>query len=445
MPILNRRRATLLAAAVAGAAAALALLGVLSPTHGRLGPGTVEVRARTGSGRTEVSLPPLGVISARTHRAPVVLSARVDRLDVSDLQELLRSGSVRERIERRVSDDAAPLLRLFAIRTLIAATMAGALAGALLPHRRPAFLAAGAVGGAVAVTAVLGIAWRGYDTDAFREPRFRGPIERAPAVLNAARRIEGRVEALADRVAELYEATTRPGEGDESAVRILHVSDVHSNPLGVELAERLVRGLRIDAVLDTGDLTSFGLPIESRIGDLIGGMRVPYYFVPGNHDSPDNRAAMAAIRNVHVLDGTVADVDGVRILGVADPTFTATNQITADEARAEKLIAAPEVAVLATETPHDVLAVHDPALGVLADGVVVAGHVHRRTMQRRGDTLVLTVGSTGATGLGSFAVQSDLPYEAEVLNFAGNRLVAIDYVTVQGLSGEFRVERTLLE
>ena len=45
------------------------------------------------------------------------------------------------------------------------------------------------------------------------------------------------------------------------------------------------------AVVDTGDLTSFGLDGESRIGGLVDQFSVPYYLVPGNHDSPENRAA----------------------------------------------------------------------------------------------------------------------------------------------------------
>ena len=54
--------------------------------------------------------------------------------------------------------------------------------------------------------------------------------------------------------------------------------------------------------------------------------------MPGNHDSPENRAAVAKHRNVTLLDHTVADVAGVRILGIGDPGFTGLGGITRDEA-----------------------------------------------------------------------------------------------------------------
>lgn len=58
---------------------------------------------------------------------------------------------------------------------------------------------------------------------------------------------------------------------------------------------------------------------------------------------------------------------------------------------------------------------------------------------------MFTVGSTGATGLGSFTADTSQPYEAEVLRFRGHDLVAIDYLTVSGISGEFTLDRQLVE
>ena len=74
----------------------------------------------------------------------------------------------------------------------------------------------------------------------------------------------------------------------------------------------------------------------------------------------------------------------------------------------------------------------------------MAGHVHRRTSQTEGGTLTLTVGSTGSTGLGSFTVESEQAYEAQVLHFRQGRLDVVDYVTVRGISGDFSVERQVV-
>jgi predicted phosphodiesterase len=460
-----RRGISFLLVGLLGAAVAVLALQIDAEAKGEVGPGRVAVRARFGEPRTELRLPPLGQVSAATHGSPITLEAAVDEVDVDRLQDLLAGDDPGDRLRHEVSADLEPLLRAFALRALLAAAAAGALAGALVPRRRWTHAVAGSVGGVMAVAALLGVAWRGYDAEAFGEARFEGPLERAPALFATVRRhvdgyddVRRRVEALGDQVAELYAvaSTTGPHPGDPGIsvladeageVRILHVSDIHSNPLGLEVTRQLAERFAVDAVLDTGDLTSFGLPIEGRLGDLIENIPVPYLFVPGNHDSPRNREALDGVENVELVDDRVVEVDGVRILGIADPTFTATNETDSDEATATKRSAAAAVAAAVTEHEPDVLAVHDPVLGQGAWGkvpLIVAGHTHQRASVRHDGTLVLTVGSTGSTGLGSFLVDTKKSYEAEVLRFVAGDLVSIDRVELRGVDGGFRVERQLI-
>jgi predicted phosphodiesterase len=222
------------------------------------------------------------------------------------------------------------------------------------------------------------------------------------------------------------------------------VSDIHLNPLAMELVARLARDFAVDAVLDTGDITSFGYPLEARFAELVARVPVPYYLVPGNHDSPQNRAELDADPAVIVVDREVVDIGGVRVLGMADPTFTADNAITAVQARDVKQEDATRVAAVVRSSRPDVLAVHDPVQAGQSHGLVplvVAGHLHRSTTELIDGTLQLTVGTTGATGLGSFTVETDLPYVAQVLRFVDGDLVAVDHITVSGLAGEFTVQR----
>jgi hypothetical protein len=105
------------------------------------------------------------------------------------------------------------------------------------------------------------------------------------------------------------------------------------------------------------------------------------------------------------------------------------------------------VATVRRDRP-ELLAVHDlrQAEGVAGwVPVVVAGHTHERSSSSQDGTTFLTVGSTGATGLGSFMVDTRAAYEAEVLRFDGSRLVAVDYVTLRGVSGAFTVERQVVD
>ncbi|MDP9420881.1 MAG: metallophosphoesterase family protein [Actinomycetota bacterium] len=442
--------------AVLAGVAGLATVGLGRSTHAQLGPGQVELRAKwSRDGRTQLGLPPLGAISAVTHDTPLAVDVRVEELDMERVQELLGRPDAETWLRRSLSSDIEPLVRRFARQAVLTSLVVGILVGAVLPGRRWSWLVAGAAGGVVAVSALLAQTWSTYDEEAFRNPRFEGSLQRAPEILRSVQKhvegfddIRGRVGILSQQVANLYRATVLSPEGGEDDVSILHVSDIHLNPLAVEVVRQLASQFQVDAVLDTGDLTSFGFPLEARIGNLIAGIPVPYYLTPGNHDSDEVREALAAVPNVTVLAGSVVDIGGVRVLGVADPTFTADNRVGTAEATAEKRRQASVVGRLVAAQRPDVLALHDPVLAEAAAGsvpLVVAGHGHERSNDERDGTRFLTVGSTGATGLGSFTVATQLDYEAEVLHFSGGRLVAVDYVSLGGIGGSFRIDRTVIQ
>lgn len=422
-----------------------------------MGPGRVEVSASPArAGVTVVELPPLGRLEAATHPAPVQLTARVLAVDI-DAAQRATQGADPVSVLRRDVDAAMPdVLRTFVLRSLLAAAAVGGLIALALPGRHWWYAAAGGGGGVVAVGALLLATWLPYDIDAFEEPHLHGELRRVPGLLAAAERnLEGidqvrhRVDAISDRLAELYAASVGelPG-GAPGETAILHVSDLHLNPLGAELVVRLARDLQVDAVLDTGDVTSFGLAIEARFGALLEATSVPYLLVPGNHDSRENRVQLGQLEGIRVLDGEVVRVGDVEILGVADPTFTASNAISTDQANEIKASRTDEVRAEVLAARPDVLAVHDPAQAAAVAGlvpVVVAGHVHERTEREELGTKVLTIGSTGATGLEAFAVETRRPYEAEVLRFVDSELVAIDHLSVSGIDGGFTLERRLVE
>jgi predicted MPP superfamily phosphohydrolase len=455
---MRRRLATLAAIAALGGMAAVATLGLTSRTEGPVGPGQVEVSARwRWSGRTALLVPPLGTVSAATHDAPLGLRAQVTRLDVDQLESLVTGDRPDEVLRDEAADDLGPLIRSLAVRALVAALIVGGLVGALVPHRRWTTVLAGAAGGVAVVALLLAVAWRDYQVEAFEEARFDGALERAPQIARTLQRhvdsfdeVRSRIEALGLQVTSLYAATTTDQVAASSGETvILHVSDIHSNPVGLEVVDQLASQFEVDAVLDTGDLTSFGLPLESRITALVARIRVPYLLVPGNHDSPTNRRAFRASGAMVVLNGQTVDVDGIDILGVGDPNYTADNELDRDERDLGLARQRDRIRQLVDRHRPDVLAVHNPVQAVAADGevpLVVAGHVHERRFEELdGGTLVLTSGSTGATGIGAFTTVERERYEAQLLRFVGSRLVAVDAIEMEGVDGGFRIERRLVE
>jgi predicted phosphodiesterase len=410
----------------------------------------------TISGATVVELPPLGRVRAHTHMAPVRLTARVLAVDIDAAQQATHGADPVGALREDVADALPSVLRAFVLRALLAAALVGGIVALALPGRHWWYAAAGSSGGLLAVVVLLVGTWVPYDIDAFEEPQLSGELERVPGLLAAVQEnLEGieevrdRVEVISSRLAELYAASVGelPG-GAPGETSILHVSDLHLNPLGAELAVHLAEDLDVDAILDTGDVTSFGLAVEARFGALLEASPVPYLLVPGNHDSTENRVQLAQLDGITVLDGDVAEVGDVQILGIADPTFTASNEVSTEQANEIKAALTDEVRAQVLAERPDVLAVHDPAQAAETPGVVpvvVAGHVHERTEREERGTWMLAVGSTGATGLGAFTVETGQPYEAEVLRFRDRELVAIDYLSVSGIDGDFTLERRLID
>jgi predicted phosphodiesterase len=442
-----------------------ALIGALAGLLGQrlvpgwshdLGPAQVSVSARMGSGDTRFVVPPLGTVSASTHVSPLSYEVSLRQVDFAEVGQAFARFETRSQLVDELESGLRGLTLATAIRLTIAGAILGAVACALLPHRRRITVLSGAAGGALALAATLGLSAATFDVDSFRQLHYTGALERAPQVLESLDRHVGTLDALrsrfsegADRLSHLLALVSEPipDPHHPGSVAVLHISDIHSNPVGLQIAAELATRFDVDAVIDTGDLTSFGERIEAQIGGLIEEIPVPYYFIPGNHDSVFNRRQLAEIENVTLVHRQIVNVEGIRVLGWADPTFTAAGGIMTQQGNRARELASDNVAEVVERVRPDVLAVHDARLASESHGLVplvLAGHTHERDERETRGTTTLWVGSTGATGLGSFIHETQLDYEAQIIYFRDARAVALDYVKFRGLGGDFEVQRTTL-
>ena len=442
-------------------AAAGALSFALQPdTRGALGPGAVTIDVGLRASETNVDIPPLGRLVADSHTGPVGFDVRVDRIDLEQAGalagDLARGSDPATQIRTNIDDDMAPLLRDLILRSFAVAVAAGVVAGLLLPRRRVRYVAA-TTAGSVGFVVVAGVvAFTSFSPRAFDQPRFEGSLAAAPDIVNTVQRhiddvsvVETRLEALSARLVDLYRSVEGTGVGATSSsdTTLLHVSDLHSNPVGIELVEETAERFGVDAIIDTGDLTSFGASLEELVVQRVARIDVPYYVVPGNHDHPRIRRALIEA-GVEVLDPGIARVGEVRILGVGDPTFTADNRLPRRLYDAQVERAAEDLQRRIVRQRPDVVAVHSARMMTGTMGgfdVGLAGHTHRFDLRYEDGTVVLETGSAGATGVGAFTDSRDLPYQMQLLQFEEGRLVAVDRLSFEGTQGAFRLERVLID
>ena len=460
-----KARKKLLAAFAVGAVAAFAGLALIPAASSPLGPTSVRVRAYPGPGDTALRIPPLGSVTARTQTAPVSVELALQQVHIEELGPLATTVAGREQLRRDVEADLRPLIIRSAVQLGLGMIAIGVIVGALFFRRELVPTVAAGTGALIVVIGVLVSVGSTYDVDGFREPRFTGSLQRARGVIDALQRNVGlldeartRYEVASRRAADLLTMLAEPNNDPSTATTaILHVSDIHGNPIGLDVTHELAAEFEVDAIVDTGDLASSTLDTGelSRLAAFIEGPMIskieklpaPYIFVAGNHDSFGFRNALRAADNVTYIDGGSTSVGELELFGWADPTYT-PEDVDGSEKAAIRLEEADEVADGVRENAPDVLLVHDPRLATDSFGevpLILAGHTHSRGFEQEDSTTILTVGSTGATGLKTFTVEGDLPYEAEVVYFQDEVPVAVDYVTVGALGSEFQVERMVID
>ncbi|MEZ0491387.1 metallophosphoesterase [Kineococcus sp. TBRC 1896] len=466
----------------AGAAAGFALAPG-SSTY--VGPLQTEVRVRPSlSPGVEVDLPPVGKVTFDTHHAPVAVTANIVSVDVDAAARLVRSPQQLLALELTAADTVRAATVRAATYSLLCGFGGALLAAVVVFRGRRRTLQTGATLLVVVVATGAGT-WATFDPSALRQPRFTGLLSRAPYVVsstqNALDRLESYRSGLSDivrSVSTLYAAAANlPVLGDAQTgttglgadvTTVLHISDLHLNPLGYDVTEDLVEQFGVQAVIDTGDTTTWGTEAESSFLNRIGGLGVPYVWVRGNHDSTQTQEQVAAQGAIVLDQGSTTEVAGLVLAGQGDPVFTPDGEGRQATGSAEQIQEqANEVLAGGIERwdeahpddPVDAALVHDPSgLQPLLGRVplVLAGHLHKRsvTLDASG-TRIMVEGTTGGAGITSAGLRrladgAPLPLSATLLYFGksgedAGRLLAYDEVTVGGLGlAEVNLQRTVL-
>ncbi|WP_336215107.1 metallophosphoesterase family protein [Nonomuraea sp. LPB2021202275-12-8] len=435
-------------AAVLVVAAVGAWLGIfLSGTvRAQVGPVETGMSLRPSlAGETIVDASPLGTLTFRTHDAPLTLRITLENIDQERAKLFLEDPSLTDRLPGIIERDLLDGVRQLIIRSLLCAG-AGALLAVLMVFRRPKVALLGLLAASVALAGTGVLAATSFRPGSLVEPRYSGLVAAAPSLVGSAEAIVTKFESyrsqltkLVTNVSKLYDtvSTLPVYDADPRSIRVLHVSDIHINPIAWNVIRSLKDQFAVDLIVDTGDISDHGTKAENKFVEEIGHLGVPYVFVRGNHDSKTTEKAVAKQKNAVVLDDKQRNVAGLDIYGLGDPRFTPdkSTSVDSDPASLEQFGR--------THLPNvekaDLVAVHDGIIGRGFSGstpMVLAGHAHERstTMLPTG-TRILVQGSTGGAGLRALEHAEPTPVQASVLYFdrETKRLQAWDDITLGGL------------
>lgn len=414
-------------------------------------------------GQTVIDLAPFGSITAPTHQAPLELHLKIQYIGTDLANRFLQPSQDNPGILSHLRDNIPRYACYFALRQLGLA-FAGAFLLVLVvwrPRLRHA------LGASLAVTVLLGLVLghglKSYDIQAFREPRYTGVIALATEVipepdelLKRLDEVESQTRLLIGNIQRLFTSVNGLSmlgnpEQEDNIVKVLLVSDLQSNPVGVEFIQALARNFRVQVVVDAGDLTDFGSPLEAQVAQGLADINLPYVFVAGNHDSQDTLDFMRSLPNSLVAEGQIISVAGLKILGSPDP-LSAGPEVATEPEEWNRLLDRQAEQLLAGSAQHDdvdLVVVHDPRTARQLAGtypVIVHGHTHQQNIQWSQNSVILNPGTSGAAGVRGLYADQPFPYSAIILYLKpGTGALAADTIKYDPLTDRFFIERKLFK
>ncbi|MDD3268094.1 MAG: metallophosphoesterase family protein [Syntrophomonadaceae bacterium] len=425
---------------------------------------TIEAAiAPASAGITEFRLPPFGVIEARTHQGPVKFSLTLEQIQSDSLKTQINNPASSKVFLQRLRKGAEDSVLLFALRQIIMAFIASFLM-ILLIWRNSLFKA---LLNALLCIILLAIpvlySVNSYNPQAFTEAEYKGVISMAPSLMEFAGNSLSDLQSIKENTdkivanlrkvfigADSLMVMASPEEQNE-VVKVLLVSDLHSNPVGIEFIKSMADNFKVDFIINAGDLTDLGTIPEAESIKDIQNIKIPQLIAAGNHDNPEIMDIIAGYENCQVLNGQMTSISGIKVLGFPDPLSSVAAVEYASEEEGRQIMDEQAVLIktaVETQGRPDILVVHNSSMGkqlMSLSAITVSGHDHRLRMVQQADSVFINPGTSGAAGLRGLYSEEDQAYSAAIAYLVpGTGLLATDLIEYNPLSKQFSIQRKLV-
>jgi putative phosphoesterase len=409
-------------------------------------------------GYTSIVLPPLGVLKATTHKAPVQINIVLQNINLDFIKSILDVAPNKRELILMFKNQINHTLYILAAKTVLLGLLGAAFGGIVLRLKNKEVVLCSVIGLLITILLLTSV-FATYNMDAFNTPEYSGTLKAAPWIINLLNKGISQINELGQQLKNMSDNISTvfskmdgigPIDGNDEVIRVLHVSDIHNNPAAYDFMEQVVKNFKVDFIIDTGDITDYGTPLENMIIKNLAKLSVKYIYVSGNHDSQSVINMLKKAKNVAVLDGKMINIDGINVLGFSDPASKTGDIEPPDEMKImEQNLKIHEWLDISHSEP-DILAVHNPKITENIIGrvpVILNGHTHKLNLFQRDGSIVINAGTTGAAGIRGFQTNSDIPYSAVLLYFKkpGNNqktgLMAADVIKISNLKTGFQVER----
>ncbi len=409
-------------------------------------------------GGTMIEVPPIGRLFFQSHKTPWQFIITLDEVDFSGLAKQLNSLPSKQQWLPLLQHQVKSMMMSFFLSVVFYGLLGGTLI--LLVFRvKPLsrLFLYGILCSVATIFILIGMTIISYQPKEIEHPKYQGVLSAAPWAMNLVTMSLDNIEVIGNNLKKISQglpvlfkqAEDMKNMGNmQSDIKVLHVSDIHNNPAAFDFISELVSNFKIQFIIDTGDLTDYGTALEANIIERIPGLKVPYVFIPGNHESPLITKRLVHTKNVIVVVKKDLRVYGLTIAGAADPAARIYNSDVAPAGQYLETAKAFKERIIDSDKLPDIIAVHNRNLAEDLIGsvpVILHGHNHQYKLSVEKKTVIDNAGTTGSAGIRGF-VDKAVPYSASILYWKKgprNKMIlhAVDSIKINGGEGTLTVDR----